>query len=313
MKPVLSVVGPVHNEEHSLPEFNRRLLDSLRALSVPFEVIYVDDGSTDGSREVLRRFHKEAPEVKVLEFSRNFGHQLAITAGMDHASGDACVIIDTDGQDPPEVIKDLVASWKDGNEVVFAVRSSREGETIFKKLTAALFYRLMRSITNVPLPLDAGDFRLVDRKVLDVMGDIRERHRFVRGLTCWVGFKQAKVEYARKARLAGETHYPFWKMARFAADGITSFSHAPLRWVTFTGLFSFAFAFAVGVWVIYVKIYNAEAVRGWTSMMALILFLGGVQLVAMGVIGEYLARIFDEVKGRPLYVVHRAHGLTNGK
>lgn len=308
--PVLSVVGPVHNEESSISEFHRRLVDSLEELGLPFEIIYVDDGSGDGTLGLLQGFHKKDARVKVLEFSRNFGHQLAITAGMDHASGEACVVIDTDGQDPPEVIHQMVASWRQGHEVVYAVRVQREGEGLFKKLTAALFYRLMRRITKVEIPLDAGDFRLIDRKVLKVLGDIRETHRFMRGLTSWVGFKQAQVLYSRQARLAGETHYPFFKMLRFALDGITSFSHQPLRWVTLSGLASFLVSLIIGFWVLWVKIFNPQAVRGWTSLMVLVLFLGGVQLIAMGVIGEYLARIFDEVKGRPLYVIREGLGFT---
>lgn len=291
--------------------FHERLLTTLKSLQIPFEIIYVDDGSTDSTLKVLQQLRALEPAVKILEFSRNFGHQMAITAGMDYAAGDACVVIDTDGQDPPELIAEMVPAWKKGFEVVYAVRTEREGEGFFKRLTAALYYRLMRKITHVDIPLDAGDFRLIDRKVLKVMRDIRETHRFMRGLTSWVGFKQTRVEYARKARLAGVTHYPFWKMIRLAADGITSFSHEPLRWVTFSGLFAFLLSVGIGFWVLYVKIFNAEAVRGWTSLMAIVLFLGGVQLIAMGVIGEYLARIFDEVKGRPLYVVREASGFNS--
>jgi dolichol-phosphate mannosyltransferase len=309
MKPVLSIVGPVFNESQSLPEFHGRLLATLRGLGVPFEVIYVDDGSRDATPEVLRRLRREEPAVKVLEFSRNFGHQLAITAGMDHASGDACVVIDTDGQDPPELIARLFEEWRRGCEVVYAVRSKREGEGLFKRLTAALFYRLMRRITNVDIPLDAGDFRLVDRKVLDVMSEMRETHRFMRGMTCWAGFRQSRVEYPRAGRLAGETGYPLWKMARLAVDGITSFSHAPLRWVTFCGAAASVLSLLIGLWVLWVRVFNDQAVRGWTSLMVMVLFMGGVNLVAMGVIGEYLARIFDEVKDRPLYVVREKLGL----
>lgn len=309
MKPELSVVGPVFNEERALPVFHSRLLATLRDMGVPFEIIYVDDGSRDGTPELLRRLRAEEPRVKVVEFSRNFGHQFAITAGMDHASGSACVIIDTDGQDPPELIPKLYALWREGGEVVYAVRTAREGESRFKKLTAALFYRLMRRITRVDIPLDTGDFRLVDRKVLDVLSRLRESHRFMRGLTCWAGFKQSRVEYPRAGRLAGTTNYPFWKMLAFATDGITSFSHEPLRWVTIIGLSAAALSVGIGFWVLYVKIFNDQAVRGWTSLMALVLFLGGLQLMAMGVIGEYLGRVFDEVKRRPLYVVRGAAGF----
>jgi len=306
---VLSVVGPVHNEEHSLDAFHADLLKALRELKTSFEIIYVDDGSRDSSPELLRKFRREEPAVKILRLSRNFGHQVAITAGMDHASGEACIIMDTDGQDPPEVIASLVEAWKKGYEVVYAVRVKREGEGLFKRLSAALFYRLMRRLTRVDIPLDAGDFRLLDRKALEVMRRLRETHRFMRGLTSWVGFRQIHVSYVRKPRLGGQTHYPLWKMMRFAMDGITSFSHQPLRWVTFGGLASFLISIGVGFWVLYVKIFNAQAVRGWTSMMAVVLFLGGLQLMSLGIMGEYLGRIFDEVKMRPLYVIREADGF----
>lgn len=310
-RPVLSVVGPVHDEEPSLPEFHDRLMASLKALGLPFEVIYVDDGSRDGTAGLLGRFHEEDPAVKVLRFSRNFGHQVAITAGMDHAAGEACVIMDTDGQDPPELIGEMVAAWRKGFEVVYAVRTKREGEGLFKRLSAALFYRLMRRMTQVEIPLDSGDFRLLDRKALDVMRKLRETHRFMRGLTSWVGFRQTRVEYERKARLAGTTHYPLWKMIRFATDGITSFSHQPLRWVTFCGLTAFVLSVLLGFWVLYVRVFNAEAVRGWTSMIMIVLFLGGIQLMSLGIIGEYMGRIFDEVKMRPLYVIREAAGFDS--
>jgi dolichol-phosphate mannosyltransferase len=297
------VVGPVYNEAGGIGAFHARLLSALRGLGVAYEIIYVNDGSKDSTLETLRAFAAEDPRVKVLSFSRNFGHQLAITAGMDHAAGDACVVIDTDGQDPPELIPKLYASWREGHEVVYAVRTRRKGETFFKKATAALFYRLMRRITHVDIPLDAGDFRLVDRRVLNVLGDMREANRFMRGLTCWTGFRQAKVEYPRDRRLSGTTNYPLWKMVRFAVDGITAFSHAPLRWVTFCGLGAFGVSVVIAFWVIYVRLFNDQAVRGWTSLAVMVLFMGGANLIAMGVIGEYLARIFDEVKRRPLYVV----------
>lgn len=310
MRPVLSVVGPVFNEEGSLASFHARLVAALEGLKSSFEIIYVNDGSRDGTAALLRAMQRADPRVKVLHLSRNFGHQLAITAGIDHAAGEACVVMDTDGQDPPEVIEKLVAAWRAGADVAYAVRAKRESERFFKRATAAVFYRLMRSITTVDIPLDAGDFRLMDHKVVDVMRQLRETHRFMRGLTSWVGFKQARVEYVRKARLAGETHFPLRKMVRFAMDGITSFSPEPLRWVFYCGLLSFVFSLAVGVWAFYVKYFTDTAVQGWTSLIVVILFLGGVQLLSVGVLGEYLGRVLDEVKRRPLYVVGEADGFA---
>ncbi|MBI4375398.1 MAG: glycosyltransferase family 2 protein [Elusimicrobia bacterium] len=310
---MLSVVGPVYNESASIAEFHSRLVAVLRGMGIPYEIVYVNDGSQDSTLDRLREFSRQDPCVRVLDFSRNFGHQLAITAGMDHAEGSACVIMDTDGQDPPELIPRLYESWRAGHEIVYCVRTKREGETWFKKATAALFYRIIRRITNVDIPPDTGDFRLVDRRVLDVLSDMREVHRFMRGLTCWTGFKHARVEYSRAGRLAGTTHYPFWKMVRFALDGITAFSHAPLRWVTFCGLGASVISAVIGVWVLYVKIFNDQAVRGWTSLMVLVLFMGGMNLIAMGVIGEYLARIFDEVKRRPLYIVRERIGFGDAR
>ncbi|MFA6004194.1 MAG: glycosyltransferase family 2 protein [Elusimicrobiota bacterium] len=307
--PVLSVVGPVFDEAAGLETFHASLIQVLRGLGLSFEIIYVDDGSRDRSPELLRELRGRDPEVRTLTLSRNFGHQLAITAGLDHARGAACIVMDTDGQDPPGIIPELLAAWRQGYEVVYAVRSSRQGEGWFKKLSAGLFYRLLRRMTRVDIPLDAGDFRLLDRKALDVLRDLRETHRFMRGLTCWVGFRQTKVMYARKPRLAGDTHYPLWEMARFALDGITSFSHEPLRWVTACGAASFLLSLALGCWALYVRFYNPQAVRGWTSLIVVVLLLGGLQLIGLGVVGEYLARIFDEVKRRPLYVVRAAEGF----
>lgn len=301
--PILSVVCPVHNEEHGLARFHARLLPVLRRSGLVFEILYVEDGSRDRTPELLREFKAQDPEVKVLEFSRNFGHQIAITAGMDHARGQACVVMDSDGQDPPELIPALIEAWRRGFEVVYAVRTRREGESLFKRATAALFYRLMRRITHVDIPLDAGDFRLLDRRALEVMKELRETHRFMRGLACWIGFRQTRVEYERETRLAGSTHYPLWKMVRFAADAITSFSHQPLHWVMTSGAVCFLVSSAIGAWALYIRLFTDRAVRGWTSLIAVILFLGGIQLISLGILGEYLARIFDEVKRRPLYVL----------
>lgn len=305
----LSVVCPVFNEVEGLRAFHDRLIPALETFATPFEVIYVDDGSKDGSAELIDGLHDADPRIKALHFSRNFGHQMAITAGMDCASGDACVVMDTDGQDPPEVIGEMLARWRQGFEVVYAVRAKREHDTVFKRATAALFYRLMGKLARIDIPVDAGDFRLMDRRVVEVMRRLREGNRFVRGLIAWAGFRYTSVEYVRKGRLAGETHYPLLKMVRFAADGITSFSHEPLRWVTFCGVGCSAVSVALAGWALYVKLFTESAVQGWTSMMAVILFMGGIQMLSLGIVGEYLGRVFDEVKNRPLYVVRDARGL----
>lgn len=309
MRPVLSVVGPVYNERQSLPLTHERLVVELERLGMPYEVIYVDDGSSDGSSELLRQLATGSATVKVLHLSRNFGHQAAITAGIDHACGDACIVMDTDGQDPPEVIAQLVAAWREGSDVVYAVRLKRESETWFKRATAAAFYRLLRRMTNVDIPADAGDFRLMDRKVVEVMRELRESHRFMRGLTSWVGFRQTRVEYVRKPRAGGETHYPLSKMVRFALDGITSFSPEPLRWVFYCGLLSFFLSICLGFWAFYVKVFTTRAVQGWASLIVVGLFRGGIELLAIGVVGEYLGRVLDEVKRRPLYVLRESTGF----
>lgn len=309
--PVLTVIGPVYNEEGGILEFHRRLSLALDLLELSSEIIYVDDGSSDKTPEILRRLARQDKRVKLLHLSRNFGHQIAITAGLDHAEGSACVVMDTDGQDPPEVLPELLAAWRRGNEVVYAVRLRREAEGLFKRLTAAVFYRLMRGITQVRIPLDAGDFRLMDRGVVQVLRQMRETHRFMRGLTSWVGFRQAKVEYVRRARVSGKTHYPLFKMIHFALDGITSFSYQPLRWVTYCGLLSFLLSVGIGLWALYTRFLTDNAVRGWTSLMGVALLLGGVQLVSLGIMGEYLGRIFDEVKRRPLYALRDAVGFDS--
>jgi len=248
--------------------------------------------------------------VRVVDLSRNFGHQIAITAGMDYARGQAIVIIDADLQDPPEVIAKLVARWREGYQVVYAVREHRMGETIFKKLTAAAFYRLIRRITNVDIPVDTGDFRLMDRAVVDSLKRIREKHRFVRGLVSWVGFRQTGVEYVRQERFAGETKYPLRKMLKFAFDGITSFSFMPLQMATYLGFGVSAMAFLAICWVLVEALVFHQTVPGWSSLMVAVLFLGGIQLLTIGLIGEYVGRIYDEVKQRPLYLVREEIGVA---
>lgn len=300
----IAVVVPFLNEEGNLPELYRRVSAVFEKVPEELRFVFVDDGSTDGSVPYLEKIRQNDPRVGILQLSRNFGHQIAITAGMDHADADAVVIIDADLQDPPETIADLLAKWREGFEVVYAVRKSREGETWIKKFLAASFYRTFHRLAKVNVPMDAGDFRLVDRNVVDALKEVRELHRFMRGLTCWVGFRQCAVYYDRAARLAGETKYPVWKSLKLAWDGITSFSAKPLQWMMNLGLLVALISAILTVRIIWMKLSgNGELVSGWASLAVLVLFLGGVQLVALGLLGQYISRIFDESKKRPLYVI----------
>ncbi|MGE5236720.1 MAG: glycosyltransferase family 2 protein [Acidobacteriota bacterium] len=303
----LSVVVPVFNEEANIPELHRRLSAVLERAVDSYEIVFVDDGSRDRSWSLITDLARQDPHVRGLSFSRNFGHQMAFSAGLDHARGQAVVIMDADLQDPPEVIPELLARWRAGSEVVYAVRTSREGETAFKRATAALFYRLMQRITQVPIPVDTGDFRLMGPRALAAFRRLPERHRFTRGLVAWLGFRQTGVPYARAARRAGATGYPLRKMLRFAVDGITSFSHVPLQLATWLGFLVSLLAFAYIVVVVALKVIGISW-PGYTSLMAAILFLGGVQLVMIGLLGEYLGRVYDEVKRRPLYLVQATVG-----
>jgi len=303
------VVVPFLNEEESLPVLYDRLRGVLEKELEDFEVLLVDDGSEDGSAAWAAACAERDPRVRLLSLSRNFGHQLAITAGMDHADGDAVVIMDADLQDPPEVVPELLRRWREGHEVVYAVRTSRHGESWTKRLLAATFYKTFRRMANVDVPLDAGDFRLVDRQVIDALKQIRELHRFVRGLTCWVGFSQSAVPYERAPRHAGATKYPVWKSTRLAWDAITSFSSAPLRWMTVIGLVVSLAGLLQAVRVVVDRLLYPESMeRGWASVIAIMLFLGGVQLVSLGLIGQYVGRIFEESKKRPLYFVRKKLG-----
>jgi dolichol-phosphate mannosyltransferase len=303
---LISVTAPVFNEIELLPEFYRRVRAVMEEMEESWELVLVDDGSSDGSTDVIRELAKEDDRVKPVIFARNFGHQVAITAGLDYSRGNAVVIMDSDLQDPPEVIPDLVAKWREGYEVIHAVRAEREGETAFKKLTAAIFYRLINRITDVDIPLDTGDFRLLDRKAADSLCAMRERHRFPRGMAAWVGFNQIGVQYKRAARTAGETKYPFRKMLRLAINAITGFSYFPLQIATYLGFFSAGLsALAIPV-VIILRLAGNEAFFGQATTLLAVLFLGGVQLISLGILGEYLGRIYDEAKGRPLYIVREA-------
>jgi dolichol-phosphate mannosyltransferase len=306
MKITYSVVAPIYNEKENLPELYGRVKEAMDSTGEPWELVLVDDGSTDGSTDIIRDLGKKDQRVRPIIFARNFGHQIAITAGWDYARGDAVAIIDADLQDPPELILEMAKKWKEGYEVVYAVRAEREGESWFKLWTASLFYRIIYRITDVKIPLDTGDFRLMDRKVVNVLKKMRERHRFPRGMSAWVGFKQIGVEYKRAARVAGETKYPFRKMFRLALNAITSFSYFPLQVATFFGFASAGLAIIAIPIVVYMRASGSQAFFGQATTLIAVLFLGGVQLICVGILGEYIGRLYDEAKGRPLYIVREA-------
>ena len=306
MKITYSIVAPIYNENENIPELYRRICEVMDNTDEPWELVLVDDGSTDGSTDLIRALAQKDKHVRPVIFARNFGHQVAITAGWDYARGDAIVIIDADLQDPPEVILDMAEKWKEGNEVVYAVRSEREGESWFKLWTASLFYRVIYRITDVKIPLDTGDFRLMDRKVVNVLKQMPERHRFPRGMSAWVGFKQVGVEYKRAARVAGVTKYPFSKMLRLALNAITSFSYFPLQVATYFGFVSAGVAIIAIPVVAALRLAGSHFFEGQTTTLVSVLFLGGVQLISLGILGEYVGRLYDEAKGRPLYIVREA-------
>lgn len=301
--PVFSVIAPVLNEEETLSHFYERVVAVMVQLHEPFELLFINDGSTDRSYRIMQELHEQDKRVRVINFSRNFGHQAAISAGLDYARGQAIIILDADLQDPPELIPELVAHWKSGAEVVYAQRTQRKGETGFKLMTAAIFYRIIERITSVNIPRDTGDFRLLDRCVVDALITMREQHRFMRGLSAWVGFRQEAVPYVRQERFAGTTKYPLWKMIRFSLDAITSFSHVPLQLATTCGFILAAISLVGIVIAIFLRLVTG-AIVGQASTLILVLFLGGIQLIFLGIIGEYLGRIYDEVRARPLYIVH---------
>ncbi len=307
--PTLSVVAPCFNEEGVLHELYRRVSQVLDGAGESWELVLVNDGSRDRTPEIMRELHARDPRVKVIDFARNFGHQIAVTAGMDYARGDAVVLIDADLQDPPELILEMLAKWREGYEIVYAVRTERKGETWFKRFTAKLFYRLIYKITDINIPMDTGDFRLMDRKVVNALKTMREKHRFLRGMSVWVGFRQTGVKYVRAERYAGETKYPFKKMLKFALDGITSFSYLPLQLATYVGFISAALAVIGIIVTIILRLSGSQAFYGQATTLVSVLFLGGVQLISLGIIGEYLGRIYDEVKGRPLYIVREVLGF----
>lgn len=308
-KPVFSIVAPVYNEEPVLHRLYERIREVMDGVGEAWELVLVDDGSRDRSAEIIGELHAQDPRVRGVSFSRNFGFQVAVTAGLDQTRGDAVILTDADLQDPPEVIPDMIAKWREGYDVVYGVRGNRVGETWFKKFTAKAFYRTIDSITGIDIPLDTGDFRLMDRRVVNVIGDMKERNRFLRGMVPWVGFKQTGVKYERHARYAGDSKFnSVRRMLPFALDAITSFSYFPLQLAMYFG-FIIAFLSAVAIVLVFVlRLMNGE-LSGQATTLAAVLFLGGIQLISLGIIGEYIGRIYDEVKGRPLYLIDRAWGI----
>ena len=302
-RPTLSIVIPFLNEEDVIPELDRRLRHMLGSLDVTWEAIFVDDGSTDRSRALLGALVAVEPRYRLLSLSRNFGHQIAMTAGLDHAEGEAVVVMDADLQDPPDVVREMLARWREGFDVVYAVRTRREGDGLFKRATAAVFYRLMRLLVGLDIPVDTGDFRLTSRRVVVALRALRETHRFVRGFVVWVGFKQTAVRFVRAGRFAGTTKYPFRKMLRFAVDGITSFSIVPLRLSSLFSVLSGLAALGIALWAVWVRFFINGVVPGWTSILLAISLASAAQFLMIGILGEYVGRIYEEVKQRPLYVV----------
>lgn len=300
---LLSVVVPMYYEEAVAEECYKRLKKVMDDNNFNYELIFVNDGSKDRTYEILKNIALSDKNAKIINFSRNFGHQIAVTAGVEAASGDALVIIDADLQDPPELITDMVKLWKEGYEVVYAKRKQRKGETFFKLTTAKYFYKFLAHMSEITIPKDTGDFRLIDRKVANAFLSMPEKNRFIRGMVSWVGFNQTYVEYERDERFAGETKYPLKKMIKFAKDGIISFSTKPLKIITTIGFVSVILSLAILIYSLISKIFEKDIARGWTSIMCALTFFGGVQMLSLGVIGEYIARIYDESKGRPLYII----------
>jgi glycosyltransferase involved in cell wall biosynthesis len=304
---LLSVVVPIFNEEENIRLLHERLCGVVKKLNTELEFIFVNDGSRDNSLAIIKLLAASHSNVKFIDFSRNFGHQIAVTAGLDIAKGDAVVIIDADLQDPPELIAEMFAKWQEGFEVVYAKRKERRGENFFKKFSAKLFYRVINKMISFNIPMDTGDFRIVDRKIVDVLKSMPEQQKFLRGQISWAGFKQTYVEYDRDARHAGETGYTFKKMIKFALDGITSFSDAPLKLASLIGFIVSGFAFLMILYALYARFISRDYVQGWTSLMLAVLFLGGIQLICLGMIGEYISRVANNIKNRPLYIIRETN------
>ncbi|HNV82539.1 MAG: glycosyltransferase family 2 protein [Tenuifilaceae bacterium] len=307
----LTVIIPLYNEQEIINELYDRLSASVASISPDFILLFVDDGSKDHTLEKVMQIATKDKRVKYISFSRNFGHQVAVSAGLDHCQSKAVVIIDGDLQDPPELIPSLYAKYQEGFEVVYARRLKRKGETWFKLLTAKLFYRLMKRITSIDLPLDVGDFRIIDQKIVECLRQMPEQHKFLRGQIAWLGFRQAFVEYERDSRKAGKTGYPLKKMVRFALDGITAFSNSPLRLVTNLGIFISLLSFLIILYALYSHFVLQQTITGWTSLIISSMFIGGVQLLSIGIIGEYISRINTDVRKRPLYIVDKSNIDTN--
>ena len=303
-KTFVSIVVPVYNEQEVITSFHERLSTVIRQLPYAWEIVYVNDGSSDHTLDILKQIHAQDEHVCIVDLSRNFGKEIALSAGLAHAQGDAIIVIDADLQDPPELIPALIKEWQHGYDVVYARRTHREGETLLKKLTAALFYRVMRNVGSVQLPEDTGDFRLLSRRAVNALNSFKEQHRFMKGLFAWIGFRQKAVNYERDPRFAGKTKWNYWKLWNFAIDGITSFTIAPLKFATYIGMFTSLLAFLYGTYMVVTTLLYGNPVPGYPSLIVIVLFLGGVQLMAIGVLGEYIGRIFTETKQRPLYFVN---------
>jgi glycosyltransferase involved in cell wall biosynthesis len=301
--PRLSIIIPIYNEEGNILKLFERLQQVITGLNAEAEYIFINDGSRDDSITLIRELASGNSSVRYINFARNFGHQIAVTAGLDHCSGNAAVIIDADLQDPPELIAALYKKWTEGFEVVYAKRRSREGESLFKKMTARMFYRMLQKITSINIPVDTGDFRLIDTKIVEVLRKMPEQHKFLRGQISWIGFRQTFVEYDRDARYAGKTGYTIRKMLRLAIDGITSFSNLPLKFASVAGFIVSGIAFIMILYALYSRFISKDYVPGWTSLMLAVLFIGGVQLICIGIIGEYISRLGSNVRNRPLYII----------
>lgn len=311
----ITLLVAAYNEEASLPTLHSRLCEAIKSCDAEFEMLYIDDGSTDTTWALLEKIAESDSRVAIIRLSRNFGKEAALTAGLDHVAADtsALIILDADGQDPPELIPEFIAKWREGFDVVYGTRSEREGESWFKRATSAAFYRVINSLSNIAIPADTGDFRLLSRNVLDALSQMGERQRFMKGLFAWVGFRQTALHYTRQARIAGASKFNYWRLWNLALEGITSFSTAPLRLATYIGLLTALLAFIYGLWIVLKTLVWGDNVQGWPTMMTVILLLGGMQLMALGMVGEYLGRLYMETKRRPLYLIAKQYPVPRNR